>query len=405
MPGVQTVAKGSGFGAPVPKGSAIGQEPTDSKLNSQAEGLGKALMELGQKIGEAEQLVAKLRHDPSQLQAQVLSVEELTLQREVRDKADDVSRRLKVELGTWAVTMDMLRASVANNPDMLEVVTGLDKGRNALQLRLQNISTAIAKSHRASQLDAFVEGESLRMSVACKLRACVEGKGGDVASVFDAVDKHRRGTVNQAVLRECLESNGKQLRAAELETFIAAARGGVTDADKTSAQNVDLSRDELNRAIRVFYKVVKPLVVSDGLAIQNCTQLRRMDPGEILEVLEGPKEEGTVGVTRVRGRAWRDALTGWATISGNSNSGVLFLADAVGVMRVLHPVAITEGLEAGAASVRTLFQGELLQVKEWGQTTINGQSVTRVQVWAMSDGASGWTSLSEDGGTPHLEAI
>jgi len=148
---------------------------------------------------------------------------------------------------------------------------------------------------------------------------------------------------------------------------------------------------------------VKPLVVSDGLSVQDCRQLRRMDEGEILEVLEGPKEDKIVGVTRVRGRAWRDGLEGWATVSGNG--GVIFMANARRVMKVLHPVPITEGLAATTRPLRMLFQGELLQAKDCGQIMINGQTVTRVQVWAVSDGVSGWASLSEGGGPPHLEAI
>jgi len=393
MPGVQTVPKGAGFGTAVPKASAMGVDA--ARLNHQAESLGKALMDLGRRIGEAEQQAARLRNDPSQLQAQGLSAEELTLQNEVRGKSDAAAKSLKTELNAWAVSMDALRADVAHNPDMLEVVTGLDKGRNALESRLKNIAGAVAKSQRASQLDRSVAREGFRMSVACKLRACAEDKGGDVASIFDAVDKDKRGSVNQVVLRQFLESQGKQLQPTELETFMA-------DQSAAAAHEVSLSREELVRAVRVFYKVVKPLVVSDGLAIQNCTQLRRMEEGEILEVLEGPKNDETVGVSRVRGRAWRDGLTGWATISGNG--GVLFLAPAVGVMKAIHPVPITGGLDS-PAPVRMLLAGELLQVKEWGQRMINGQSVTRVRVWAMSDGAEGWTSLSEDGGAPHLEAI
>jgi len=127
-PGVQTVPKGAGFGTPPPKQAAVAQMPPDRALLMQAEGLGRGLMELGKRIGEAEQMVAKLRDDP-----------------DFRNKSQSVSQILRQELGAWIVAMDALRAGVASNPAMLEMISGLDKGRQALELRLHNIAGSIAR--------------------------------------------------------------------------------------------------------------------------------------------------------------------------------------------------------------------------------------------------------------------
>lgn len=123
-PGVQTVPKGAAF----PQQPAVAQMPPDRAMLMQAEGLGRGLMELGKRIGEAEQMVAKLRDDP-----------------DFRNKSQSVSQILRQELGAWIVAMDSLRAGVANNPAMLEMISGLDKGRQALELRLHNIAGNIAR--------------------------------------------------------------------------------------------------------------------------------------------------------------------------------------------------------------------------------------------------------------------
>jgi len=73
-------------------------------------------------------------------------------------------------------------------------------------------------------------------------------------------------------------------------------------------------------------------------------------------------------------------------------------------MKAVHLVPITNALEAGAV-VRHTFDGELLQVVEWTQRSINGKNLAKVRVWAMSDGITGWVTLSEDGGPANLEAI
>merc|ERR1712217_641752 len=111
---------------------------------------------------------------------------------------------------------------------------------------------------------------------------------GTVDTLFDAIDTNRRGRINQGDLRVFLQSNGKELQPAELEAFLAA-RNGMADIDMNSTQDATLDRAALTRAVRVYYKVAKPSVISDERA--EGEHLRQMDAGEVLEVLEGPKTD------------------------------------------------------------------------------------------------------------------
>lgn len=405
VPGTHSVPKGQASPLTAPKASASSadnQGPSTSK--EKAESLGKALMDLGGRVGEVEQLAARIRETPGQLQAQVLSVPELTVQKEVREKADTACKSLKAELSAWATSMDALRADISSsgNSGLAQVAAGLDTGRNAVEQRIHRVLAVVQRSQRASRLDAFVASESSRVAVAAKLRSCVDDRGQSVETLFDAIDSNSRGSIGHADISDFLQKSSKQLQPSELETFLVASDGS-KDIDVSSANTVSLDRVAFLRQLRIYYKVEQFSAVSDEHDLQNCKELRRMEKGEIFEVMEGPKRDDSAGgVTRVRGRAWRDGLIGWATVSGSS--GAPSMTPVSGVMKAVHPVPITNAVEAGA-EIRSTSNGELLQVLEWTQRSVGGQNLTKVRVWAISDGITGWITLSENGGPPHLEAI
>eukprot|EP00913_Durusdinium_trenchii_P032338 g30279.t1 len=84
---------------------------------------------------------------------------------------------------------------------------------------------------------------------------------------------------------------------------------------------VEISKEDFMRVVRIFYKVVKEIVLSDNLLIEQSDQLRRMDVGEIIEVFQGPMLDPSVGVYRIHGKALKDGIVGWATVAGNQGTG------------------------------------------------------------------------------------
>jgi len=58
-------------------------------------------------------------------------------------------------------------------------------------------------------------------------------------------------------------------------------------------------------------------VVHDRLAMEGAETLRHIEVDELIELLEGPREETEVGVLRLKGRAEKDGTIGWVTIAGN----------------------------------------------------------------------------------------
>jgi len=159
------------------------------------------------------------------------------------------------------------------------------------------------------------------------------------------------------------------------------------------------------RMIRVYCKVVKETFLSDSLAMEGSEQLRKMDVGEVMEVYQGPVVESSVNVLRIHGRALKDGTVGWVTISGNQ--GLTFLVPGGGAFRVCRPCAMSEDLKdlTAAKHVRMLWEGELLEVLDWSRTSLSATGVTRIRARARGDGAVGWVSLTDEGGTVHLEVM
>jgi len=71
------------------------------------------------------------------------------------------------------------------------------------------------------------------------------------------------------------------------------------------------------------YRCVNATVIHDVLDVGKGQSLRKLDSGEAVELLDGPKEDTEAGVLRIRGRAAKDGTVGWVTIVGSN--GKIFL--------------------------------------------------------------------------------
>eukprot|EP00929_Paragymnodinium_shiwhaense_P092567 TRINITY_DN5251_c0_g1_i1.p1 TRINITY_DN5251_c0_g1~~TRINITY_DN5251_c0_g1_i1.p1 ORF type:complete len:2225 (-),score=881.17 TRINITY_DN5251_c0_g1_i1:74-6748(-) len=73
------------------------------------------------------------------------------------------------------------------------------------------------------------------------------------------------------------------------------------------------------------YKCAAGTVIQDRQAVRQSSTRRRLEAGEIVDVLDGPVPDPETGVMRVCARTQKDKLDGWVTIRGNK--GTTFLAN------------------------------------------------------------------------------
>lgn len=167
-----------------------------------------------------------------------------------------------------------------------------------------------------------------------------------------------------------------------------------------------LSKERLRNLLREFVKVVRDTVVSSAVGIRAGKSLRRIDAGEVVEVLEGPVKDSVMRLSRLRARTLKDCVDGWLTVSGNQ--GTVFLEPFDGIFRVAVETAITPHLNPAAAvsseigTRRKLVPGELVEACEWGMVE-ETSGLTRMRCRAQADGELGWATVTNDEGTVFLE--
>jgi len=73
-----------------------------------------------------------------------------------------------------------------------------------------------------------------------------------------------------------------------------------------------------------FHECTASTVMSKTLAGKSSEVIRRVEPGELVEILDGPMKDAETEMLRVRARAESDGAVGWVTIKGSQ--GTLYLA-------------------------------------------------------------------------------
>ncbi|CAK0853012.1 unnamed protein product [Prorocentrum cordatum] len=278
--------------------------------------------------------------------------------------------------------------------------------RGALDARLEKAASSLLLGRQAAMEPGCEGYESLRLEVAVKMQACVEAMGGKVTDLFQVISKGAGDSVTAADAGAFLRQNKCELAQEKVDTVFSRFSTGCLEGDGTAAPAVggaavELGRSDFMSVVRVYHKVVKETLLTDGLPCPGSAPLRSVEVGEVLEVLRGPVVEPSTGSLRISGRSLKDGQVGWVTTS--EPGGGTFLVPGGGVLRVVRPCSLC-GL-SGSRGSRALLEGERLQVLDWSRTSPAPTGLTRVQARATGDGAVGWTTIFAGDGTRLLEPL
>lgn len=151
-----------------------------------------------------------------------------------------------------------------------------------------------------------------------------------------------------------------------------------------------------------YYAVVKGIAMTDEFDIGKAKTLRKADVDEVFEVLEGPKSDEKLNMTRIRGRSLLDNLEGWVSVKGNQ--GTPFLKEVEKPFYAcVAEVTFETSLKGEGEAVRTLMADEVLELIE-GPRKQAFSGVVRVRAKAVSDGASGWVTVKDKNDVVFAEA-
>jgi len=174
-----------------------------------------------------------------------------------------------------------------------------------------------------------------------------------------------------------------------------------------------LSKAVFFRSVQQFLKVIKETALTDVFPVTTSKPMRKLDAREVVEVLEGPIRDAKTKVTRVKCKALRDNVEGWATIS--SNLGTVFLREGKPSFKVVKETILTEefqleaeekkeGEEEKKEEGKKLKLGEVLTVIEWPRKE-EKSGLVRMKAKVKSDGSTGWVTTMGNQGTVFAEML
>lgn len=163
-----------------------------------------------------------------------------------------------------------------------------------------------------------------------------------------------------------------------------------------------IGRRKFLSLLQQYFVVVRPIAITDEFEISKGKTIRKAETDEVVEVLEGPRTDDKVGLTRVKGKSLIDGQKGWITVCGNQ--GTPFLQEmekpfyACNEEVVLHTDFASDGQEP----IRTLRVDEVLELIE-GPRKETFSPAIRVRAKAVADGATGWFTVKDSKGTVMAE--
>lgn len=255
----------------------------------------------------------------------------------------------------------------------------------AMDARLVQTGQAGERGRHFLQMLEAKELHAAKIEVAKLLRS----KKLDVEELFKAADKDGDGVVNLVDFTALIEGcEGCKLSGEKIEQVYNM----YNDAGSGS-----FSKETLFLASRSYYFVAAETVLSSTENLEGET-LRRLELKELLEVLEGPVEEASTKISRVRCRAVFDGVEGWVTMAGNNGTEYLMASD--GNLEVVREVPLTDALHEGNV-LRQLSHGEKLEVLEWDKK--NPAEDVRVKVKVKGSTDMGWVTRASADGMQYLK--
>mmetsp|Transcript_53067 Transcript_53067/g.147727 ORF Transcript_53067/g.147727 Transcript_53067/m.147727 type:complete len:776 (+) Transcript_53067:2-2329(+) len=401
--------------------------------------------------------------DTNRREARLAKEKEIEAKREeLKQKADEVSRRLseaadevkKLEAEALPLATKAKDMKSTEMIPLADAVDALVKDAKAAIAKARELIGALSDKPEP-ELKGFVSGETQKFTAQAtrldgqvsKCDTCVSKFRAEVARKdAQELEDFRSGAIKLMRYHQtekqlgpedffkAMDRNGDgRVDESEFQSFFAKCEKPTASDDTKDANGAELSEEDFTRLfnyldeaeegavskdsiigmIRCFMKVAKETVITNDRSIKGSKPMRRLDVEEVCEVLEGPVEEGTVELMRMRVRMLRDDAEGWVTPKGNQ--GTPFFEERPGglVMKVMKETILTPTFEISGEgakdqsrklkdTTRKLKEGDLVEVREWMRKE-EASGLMRMKVRTRNGGHLGWATAVGSSGVKFLE--
>jgi len=151
------------------------------------------------------------------------------------------------------------------------------------------------------------------------------------------------------------------------------------------------------RMVQQYFVCTKEIAVTTNFEISISKTVRRMELGQIIEVLEGPQCDEKLGVTRIKGRVLSDGVVGWISVKGNQGTPFLKPCDKP-FYKCTCEASLDSDVSTGSGEIRAIEVDEVIEVLQ-GPQREKPDSAQRARGKAVKDGATGWFTVKDQSGT------
>lgn len=392
------------------------REDKEAELAKVKAGLQEKLQEVLQVIEKCEELVKKAEAAASPLPAKAKELK-ATEMLQLADETDAAIKEARDSLGGPKTELEGLKEGVEVELKawMLAEVSKLEKRTKSWENRLTGATNRCAGFRENARNKERAELATLEKQALGMIRYHQQDSKLSKDAMFEQFDADKDGSVSEADFlkffaackkEEPKEEDGKTAPKKDppSEAELARVFKHLDEDDEGT-----ISKDRLLVLIRRLMKVSSETALCSGMSIKDkdTKTLRRMEVNEVVEVLEGPIEDDSAGVMRVRAMAMKDGVEGWVTLKGNQ--GTLYLKDGGSLYKVAKETIMTAAFELDAVAdkdaskkvkdpTRKLKEGELLEVREFPKKE-EKSGLTRMKCRAKSDGLVGWVTTVGNAGT------
>lgn len=221
---------------------------------------------------------------------------------------------------------------------------------------------------------------------------------------FKAINKKKNGKIDETEFVKFFKANLKTEGENGDATAMPDEEVKRLFAYLDNEEEGSLAKDTFLSIIRKFMKATKASVITEDISIKSKI-IRRLEEGEVLEVITGPTKEESVDVARLHVKAMKDDVTGWVTPVGNQ--GTVFLEEGGNTFKVVKETILTGSFVIGGDTKikdRKLKVGEICEVREWAKKE-ETSGLMRMKVRVKSDGQIGWATKEGNTGIKFLEMM
>eukprot|EP00927_Polykrikos_kofoidii_P021184 TRINITY_DN20135_c0_g1_i1.p1 TRINITY_DN20135_c0_g1~~TRINITY_DN20135_c0_g1_i1.p1 ORF type:complete len:1927 (+),score=457.77 TRINITY_DN20135_c0_g1_i1:93-5873(+) len=147
------------------------------------------------------------------------------------------------------------------------------------------------------------------------------------------------------------------------------------------------------KMVQQFFVCVKAIAFTNLFTISGAKTIRRIEEGEIIEMLEGPTMEDGSAIARIRGRALTDGVVGWVSVKGNQGTPFLKTTNKP-CYKITSELRLQREVGEDSEEVCVLKPPDVFEILE-GPCELQVFCV-RAQGKALSDGACGWATVRKD---------